>query len=190
MSLIEKEYVSSVCEWVRMILIIDAAQDVVMGSWVSHLTLNAVVAKAGVSKGRLIHHFPSKNALLRATIERQTEVFDEARRQILEQLPKGSSCEPKSFIIAPTSRNRYLDRLGASLSAAVAHSPNLNEPIRKAVDEPYTKLAVTDIPFEKTIVMPLAAQALWLYDILSLSSFTESSVQKSSRSCWGFATRF
>jgi len=154
-------------------IIIDAAEDVVMESGVSHLTLNAVVAKAGVSKGGLLHHFPSKNALLRAMIERQTEVFDEARRQILEELPKGPSCEPKSFIIALTNRSRDLDRLGVSLLAAVAHNPNLNEPIRKALDKTYTKLAVTDTPFEKTIVMALAAQALWLQDILLLSPFTE-----------------
>jgi len=106
-------------------------------------------------------------------IERQTEVFDEARRQVLEQLPNGPSRESKSFIIALTNRSRDLGRLGVSLLAATAHNPNLNEPIRRAVDETYTKLEVTDTPFQKTIVMPLAAQALWLQHIFLLPPFTK-----------------
>jgi AcrR family transcriptional regulator len=56
--------------------IIDAAGAVVVEAGASHMTLDAVAAKAGVSKGGLLHHFPTKVALLEAMIKRQIEAHE------------------------------------------------------------------------------------------------------------------
>lgn len=54
--------------------LLDAATDIIMDQGVHQLTLDEVAKTAGVSKGGLLYHYPSKEALLTAIVERlQTE---------------------------------------------------------------------------------------------------------------------
>ena len=50
--------------------LLDAAERLVSEVGAGHLTLEAVARAAGVSKGGLLYHFPSKEALLQAMIDR------------------------------------------------------------------------------------------------------------------------
>lgn len=59
--------------------ILQAAQDVLHNHGVRGLTLDKVAKQAGVSKGGLIHHFPSKDALLLAMLD---FVFDDMTIQM------------------------------------------------------------------------------------------------------------
>jgi AcrR family transcriptional regulator len=154
-------------------VIVDAAEDVAIESGASHMTLDAVAAKAGVSKGGLLHHFPSKIALLEAMIKHRIQIHQEAQNKIIEVMPKGPSRELKGYILAAVNRNRDHDRLCASLSAAMAHNPKLNEPVRKVVRETYTGFASSKMPFEKAAVIALAADGLWLQEMFNISPFTE-----------------
>ncbi len=154
-------------------VIIDAAEAVVIEAGASHMSLDAVAARAGVSKGGLLHHFPTKVALLVAMIKRQVEIHQKAREKILKELPEGPSRELKSFILSVLYRERVHDALGASLSAAVAHDPKLNEPVRKVVAEAYAKFTSSGMPFEKGAIIALAADGLWLQEMLSISPFTD-----------------
>lgn len=58
------------------------------------LTLDAVASTAGISKGGLIHHFPSKRALLEAVVRREVSQFEaEYRRNLQTQASAvGASC--------------------------------------------------------------------------------------------------
>ncbi|MCL4694718.1 MAG: TetR/AcrR family transcriptional regulator, partial [Candidatus Hydrogenedentes bacterium] len=47
-------------------LLLDSAEAVVVEGGPSRLTLDAVAEKAGVSKGGLLYHFPTKDALVEA----------------------------------------------------------------------------------------------------------------------------
>jgi AcrR family transcriptional regulator len=153
--------------------IIDAAEAVVIEAGASHMTLDAVAAKAGVSKGGLLHHFPNKVALLVAMVERQIKMHQDARKKILKNIPKGPCRELKSFIIAAQNRNPLHNRLGASMSAAISHDPRLNEPIRKVVCDNYTKFTASNIGFEKAAIVALAVDGMRLQEMLSISPFNE-----------------
>jgi AcrR family transcriptional regulator len=50
--------------------VLDAAKTVLVQQGAAHLTLDAVAAKAGVSKGGLLYHFPTKAALVDGLAER------------------------------------------------------------------------------------------------------------------------
>lgn len=154
-------------------IIIDAAEDIVIESGASHMSLAAVAAKAGVSKGGLLHHFPSKAALLDAMMVQQVRIHQETWEKILEEIPRGLSRELTAFILATVNRNRARDRLGASLSAAMAHDPRLNEPVRRAVARTYAKFASPSMPFEKAAIIALASGGLWLHEMFNMSPFTE-----------------
>ncbi|MHB8109855.1 MAG: TetR/AcrR family transcriptional regulator [Syntrophorhabdaceae bacterium] len=154
-------------------VIIDAAEAVVIEAGATHMTLDAVAAKAGVSKGGLLHHFPNKIALLVAMIERQIKKHNEARDKILATLPEGPSRELKSFVLAVQHRDRLHYNLGASMSAAIAHDPHLNEPVRKVIKDIYRKFTSSGLPFEKASIIALAADGLRYQEMLNLSPFTD-----------------
>ena len=52
---------------------LDAAEVVVVRQGIANLTLDAVAAEAGLSKGGLLHHFPSKDRLIEAMVVRAAE---------------------------------------------------------------------------------------------------------------------
>lgn len=50
-----------------------AAEQVVCGAGIGCLTLDAIARAADLSKGGLLHHFPSKAALIDAMVRREVE---------------------------------------------------------------------------------------------------------------------
>lgn len=62
--------------------LLDAAQALILEAGFGATTVDAVVARAGITKGAFFHHFPSKGALAQAVIER----FAEWDRGQLEQM--------------------------------------------------------------------------------------------------------
>ncbi len=61
--------------------LIDAALTVLQTQGAQHLTLDMVARQAAVSKGGLLHHFPSKDALIQATARHLYESFAECVQQ-------------------------------------------------------------------------------------------------------------
>ena len=58
--------------------ILAAAREFVLLEGAHKLTLDAVVQQAGVSKGSLLYHFPTKEALIQAMLEEMLEELDRA----------------------------------------------------------------------------------------------------------------
>ena len=61
------------------------------GGYMTRFSLNAVAAEAGVSKGGLLHHFPSKEALLRGLSENLIDFFEEQLMVEMAKEPEGAS---------------------------------------------------------------------------------------------------
>ncbi|QSB03990.1 TetR/AcrR family transcriptional regulator [Natronoglycomyces albus] len=79
-------------------LILDALQDILVNDGTAAVTLEAVAAAAGVSKGGLLYHFPSKSALYTGLAKRLREAeeleFARARQQgIVEGFLRSSITE-------------------------------------------------------------------------------------------------
>ncbi|WP_211746162.1 TetR/AcrR family transcriptional regulator [Paenibacillus sp. Marseille-Q4541] len=72
-------------------LILSAASLIVNKQGVEKLTLEAVAKEAGISKGGLLHHFPNKEALLKAMVEELTNGFvaDVQNRANADTIEKG-----------------------------------------------------------------------------------------------------
>ncbi len=153
--------------------IVDAAEAVVIEAGAAHMTLDAVAARAGVSKGGLLHHFSTKEALLEAMIKRQIEAREKSRIEVWNKLPEGPTRELKAIIVSALSRDQKADRIGAPLLATLAHNPKLAEPIRRIIKERYAELVSEGIKFEKAAVLALAAHGLLFQEVLSISPFDE-----------------
>jgi AcrR family transcriptional regulator len=111
--------------------LLEAAERVVEKTGISHLTLDAVAAEAGISKGGLLYCYGTKSALISAMLERDITSFDGAVSQLQQQM-KGV---PNAAVLAHirTSNMESLDTSTKAMSmlAALVQSPEHLEPIRK-----------------------------------------------------------
>ncbi len=114
--------------------ILDAAESIVLARGVSALTLDAAAKFAGVSKGGLLYHFASKEALLRGLVDRIVGEIETDWDRSLAAAPPGPrrACRAAlqwTFHCPPEEEAKVMRR-GAVLLAAHHHDPAMIEPIR------------------------------------------------------------
>jgi AcrR family transcriptional regulator len=151
--------------------ILDAAQAVVLADGAAHLTLDAVAARAGLSKGGLIYNFPSKDALLRAMMERLIREMEKARRRVRARLAPGPAREIKAHVLSflnPSPKHR---RLCAALLAALAHDPRMVNPVNRAYRATFDQFIAHGLAREEAAVIALAVDGLFLLDLLNVRGF-------------------
>ncbi len=149
--------------------ILDAAEDVVRESGAAHLTLDAVSARAGVSKGGLLYHFRTKEALLKAMLERLRKAFTEARKTEAAKLPEGPAQELKAHILSSEFlQEGKLKGIAAALLAAGAHDPKLLKPAQEARDSLLDELNMSGLPVAFTTIIALALDGLLILEILGM----------------------
>lgn len=97
----------------------------------AHISLDAVAARAGLSKGGLLYNFPSKKKLIEALVERHLRDFDDALRKLEAE---HSEC-PNALALAllelvsceePAHRPHASDML-----TAIAEDPSFLDPVRR-----------------------------------------------------------
>lgn len=151
--------------------ILAAAEDVVRETGAIHLTLDAVCAKAGVSKGGLLYHFHTKEALIRAMLTRMPQIVLERSTQIASTLPAGPVRELKAVILAARDvlASGKFQGLSSSLLAA-AYDPALFAPVRehraKTINEMHAATGLSK-SFISTIF--LALEGLWFFESLNIT---------------------
>ncbi len=153
--------------------IIWAAEDVVIRDGVAKLTLDAAAHEAGVSKGGVLYHFPTRSALVAAMVERFVVSFDAdlARR----------GCEggrPGDFVrayidatVSPTLEpgDPREQHLGAALLAGVASDPDLLEPLRARFASWQRSIATDGLDKALGTIIRLSCDGMWLSDLFGLA---------------------
>lgn len=152
--------------------ILDAAQTVVMEAGAGHMSLDMVAKKAGVSKGGLMYHFPTKESLLKAMILRMIEQFYADREEKKNAIKKPAGRLLKAGIMATLERDQKRDRMSLAILAAAAHAPHLLQPLREAYRVHMKEMQQGDLKFERAAVASLAADGLMLHELLGISSYT------------------
>jgi AcrR family transcriptional regulator len=150
-------------------VMLDAAEAIVLESGARHMTLDAVASRAGVSKGGLLYHFPSKDALLRAMLERLRKNMEETREKKSKGLKKGPGREIKAYILSGADRDPRKDQIGSALLAAVAHDPKLLQSARDDFRRSLAEFTRSGLHFKRVAVISFAVTGLILSELLSLS---------------------
>ena len=151
-------------------LIIEAAEKVVIKAGAGHLTLDAVAAKAKVSKGGLMYHFPSKDALLKAMVARLVERFDSIQAREQDSLGGQGGAMLKSHVLTGVGHPEF-NHISAALLAAAANEPKLLTPVRNHHSRLFEKFKAAGLPFEESAIVILATSGLWLFELLQISPF-------------------
>ena len=111
--------------------ILDAAEAVILESGGLSFTLDAVAARAGISKGGLVYTFATKDDLVHAALEREMARFREAVHRRLG----GGPTEPVDLVLAHIEEALDEDDVStqkaAFLVTALVHAPDMLEPVRR-----------------------------------------------------------
>jgi AcrR family transcriptional regulator len=152
--------------------LLDAAERHLLENGADSLTLEAVAAAAQASKGGLLYHFPTKDALVEALVQRAVDDVDAVLGTAAE------STEPGAFARAfldegmPTVPRRGLmvqpDRLTAALVGAATIDPGFLEPLRNAYLRWQARLEHDGIDPVTATLVRLAVDGWWMASVLDL----------------------
>jgi AcrR family transcriptional regulator len=152
--------------------LVQAANQVVLTKGVTGLTLEAVAREAGVSKGGLLYHFPSKQALIEGMI---SELYEEYFDRLARAADEDDSVAGKGRWLRAYARSAFAGteettaNSRATLLAAAAGAPDLLQPIRDHFAR-WQELAESDglDPAHATVIR-LAVEGAWFADFLGLA---------------------
>jgi len=152
--------------------ILTAAEKVVLDSGAAHLTLDAVARLAGVSKGGLLYHFPSKQALLQGMIARRVGQCRVDRQKAEAQFPKDKAALLKAIVESGLDDDDPSRRINSAALAATANDPSLLAPVKEHNRMLFKELAAFS-NYSRASLVVLAVQGLWLMETLQVSPLTQ-----------------
>jgi AcrR family transcriptional regulator len=162
--------------------ILDAAESIVIRDGVARLTIDAAAAEAQLSKGGVLYHFGTRDALVSAMVERLVTVFDaDLEAEAAADDAAGSAPDGRyvrSYVRATvkpprTEADVRRERAGAAVLAAMASEPQLLEPLRRSFDRWQLALVADGVDPVRATVARLAADGLWLVDLFGFAPLDE-----------------
>lgn len=153
--------------------LLEAAVRVVLRDGLLALTLDAVAKEAGLSKGGILYHFPSKDALIAGMVEHflRLQEADMDRRRAADPVRRGawlrayldSSFDPPPGLDAAQARQLFV-----ALLAAVAINPKLIDPVHEYTARWEQQLAADGGDPLDNLLVWLAADGLWLWELFGV----------------------
>jgi len=139
----------------------------------SQLTLDAVAKEAGVSKGGLLYHFPTKDALIQATLDDFLDRFDSDTEEEAVRNTNLNNKWAQAYLIQTFEISKNDLDMSASILAAAASNPELLEPMRKRYVRWQSRMtAECKSPVEATAAR-LAADGLFFCELFGFAPLDE-----------------
>lgn len=153
--------------------ILKSASRVVEKSGVAHMTLEEVAAEAKVSKGGLLYHFPSKEALIEGMVEDFIAQFD----QFFEH--KKTDQEPGSFTRAYLESATLFEAATATgIMSAIANNRSLLAPLHEAYARWQSRLEHDGIDPALATLVRLVADGLWFSFLIGSPALSKNAVKQ------------
>ncbi len=149
--------------------ILEAATCYVLAHGAARLTLDAVAKAAKVSKGGLLYHFPSKEALLIGMIDHYFDQF-EAQMQTLIQAdttPRGRWL--RAYVRATFAENPSQPSAVAASFAAIASDLSLREHVRAYYTAWQAKAAADGVRQDIVSLVMFATEGLWYAELFGFA---------------------
>lgn len=148
-----------------------AATTVVAERGYSGLTLDAVGVATGVSKGGVLYHFPTKEALVAALVEELVTGFDLDQTAAHDADPAAPGAWTRAYLAASAApaQDESEQLAGVALLAAVGYDPSLLGPIQDRYRSWVQRLDDDGLAGVDAHVVRLAADGLWAADLFGLA---------------------
>jgi AcrR family transcriptional regulator len=147
--------------------ILQAAAQLVISS--TQFTLEQVALEAQVSKGGLLHHFPTKHELLSGLMTQLTQAFELRLQQALEQeqeVKRGRWA--RAYIRASFEPAENEIELTNALANVIINHPELIDQLRQEfafIEKSFAKDGLTEA---RATMIRLACDGLWLSELLNV----------------------
>jgi AcrR family transcriptional regulator len=146
--------------------LLDCAAQIAAEQGAAAITIQAVAERAGVTKGGLLHHFDSKQALLAAVFADLLEQMDREIDRSMDQDPTPRGRFTRAYIKACFGDRLLGTRsLWAALSVAIVSEPALRALWSAWLDRRMARHSDTDGDAH-FVVIRLAADGIWLADTM------------------------
>jgi len=135
----------------------------------AQLTLDAVAVAAGVSKGGLLYHFPSKEALIQGMVE---HLLGEISGRIAQETSRETDAPGKwvrAYVRTTFDPNPQEREMSAGLIAAIATNPELLEPLRASYRKWQKSVEADRLDPALASVIRLAVDGLWFAELFDLA---------------------
>jgi AcrR family transcriptional regulator len=147
--------------------ILEAGYEIAGQSGVAAVTLEAVADRAGVSKGGLLYHFPSKQALVSGMVDGLCRAFADLADAAAGADPEPAGRSARAYLAASAGELWQSDRWLALVGALVI-SPGLLDSWRAGVVAGRAADETEDTDPVAAAIVRLAADGLWLAGVLGL----------------------
>jgi AcrR family transcriptional regulator len=153
--------------------ILDAAEVIVRARGVTGLTLDGAARQAGVSKGGLLYHFASKEALLDALLKRLASFIQEDFAAGVAEQPPGPGRVARAMLtwalgLPQDQADERCDRAAAVFLAAFHHDPALLDPVREQFARMREAVAQDGLPPGHGMAIMAAGDGLFMARIFNL----------------------
>ncbi|HEV7961714.1 MAG TPA: TetR/AcrR family transcriptional regulator [Actinoplanes sp.] len=150
--------------------LLDAATDVLLRDGARSLTLDAVAKQAQVSKGGLLYHFPTKQALVAGMVDRLVGHFDAALAEAGDEPGAATRTYLTSTVEQrPTAAGAAADRATAALFAASIVEAAALAPLREIYRAWQRRLENDGIDPAVATAVRLAVDGWWLSRLVDLA---------------------
>jgi AcrR family transcriptional regulator len=158
-----------------------AAKVVVLTHGTTQLTLDRVAEEAGVSKGGLLHHFPTKESLILGLMRHAFVVFSARmqRHMAADPLPDPGRWL-RAYIRATFESDPEEDELAKALVLLAAHTPALVDAKQAELLGLFSEMELAGVTPARAWAVRLACDGLWvneLYGTLQLDHTLRAALQ-------------
>lgn len=153
--------------------ILEAAYAIAGESGVAAVTLDAVAGQAGVSKGGLLYHFPSKEALVAGMVDDLCRAFADLAANAARADPDPAGRSARAYLAASAGSLWHSSRWLALVGGLVVN-PDLLDAWRTTVLAGLAADEAENADPVAAAIARLAADGLWVAGVLGLPGPSES----------------
>lgn len=149
--------------------LLEAAALIVHNRGIDALTLDAVAEEAQVSKGGLLYHFKSKEALIEGLVLHMNNLYRTNVENAVQDDINLNGKWTRAFIKATYDQSRKNTETSAGMLAAQGINPDLLKPLQQTYSNWQDNIVGDGIDPVQATVLRLAADGLWFSEIFGLA---------------------
>ncbi|WP_079478125.1 TetR/AcrR family transcriptional regulator [Halobacillus salinus] len=154
-------------------LILEAAAKIVKEKGSDALTLDAVAKRAQISKGGLLYHFSSKEALVKGLVQHMNDMYRENVEAFVEKDGEDTGKWARSFINVMHDKGVENRTLSSGMLAAQGINPELLEPLQNTYASWQENMERDGLDEVDATILRLAVDGLWLSEIFGLGPLSD-----------------
>ena len=148
-----------------------SARDIVAEFGAINFTLEAVALRAGVSKGALLHHFPTKKALVEAMVRDLVSHFTDACSALIAADPDPVGRTARAYVRAIAAQSKTEYEQFAAMSVAFLSDMSLMHIWRSGVTAGLEADVAENVDPTDAMIVRLAADGIWTSDLYGTYGF-------------------